>query len=53
MLEGRQKTKRLSYMAKFKHEVVWCAEEKGNCRAGAIFGYNESDVFDCGGDQRV
>jgi hypothetical protein len=30
MEEGRQKSKRLSYTAKFKHEVIRCAEEKGN-----------------------
>jgi hypothetical protein len=44
MEEGRQKSKRLSYMAKFKHEVIWCAEEKGNRKAAAIFGVDESNV---------
>jgi len=42
--EGRQKPKRLSYTAKFKREVIWCAEEKGNRKAAAIFGVDESDV---------
>jgi hypothetical protein len=42
--EGSQKCKRLSYMAKFKHEVIWCAEEKGNHQATAIFGVDESNV---------
>jgi hypothetical protein len=27
MKEGRQKSKRLSYMAKFKREVIRCAED--------------------------
>jgi hypothetical protein len=36
MEEGCQKSNRLSFMAKFKREVVWCAE-KGNHRAAAIF----------------
>jgi transposase-like protein len=44
MEEGCQKSKRLSYTAKFKHEVIWCAEEKGNCKAAAIFGVDESNV---------
>jgi hypothetical protein len=43
MEEGRQKSKSLSYMANFKREVNWCAE-KGNCKATAIFGANESNV---------
>jgi hypothetical protein len=41
--EGCQKSKRLSYTAKFKREVIWCAEE-GNCKAVAIFGVDESNV---------
>jgi hypothetical protein len=41
MEEGRQKSKRLSYTAKFKREVIQCAE-KGNRKAGAIFGVDES-----------
>jgi hypothetical protein len=44
MEEGRQKSKRLSYMAKFKHEVIPCTEEKGNRKAAAIFGVDESNV---------
>jgi hypothetical protein len=44
MEEGRQKSKRLSYMAKFKREVIRCAEEKGNHKAAAIFVVNESNV---------
>jgi transposase-like protein len=44
MEEGRQKSKRLSYKAKFKREVIRCAEEKGNCKAAAIFGVDESNV---------
>jgi len=44
MEEGRQKSKRLSYTAKFKREVIRCAEEKGNRKAAAIFGINESNV---------
>jgi hypothetical protein len=38
MEEGRQKSKRLSYMTRFKYEVIRRAEEKGNCKAAAIFG---------------
>jgi hypothetical protein len=34
--EGCQKSKR--YTAKFKREVIQCAEEKGNHKAAAIFG---------------
>jgi hypothetical protein len=44
MEEGRQKSKRLSYTAKFKREVIWCAEEMGNHKAAAIFGVDESNV---------
>jgi hypothetical protein len=43
MEEGCQKSKRLPYTAKFKREVVQCAE-KGNHRAAAIFGVDESNV---------
>jgi hypothetical protein len=42
MEEGCQKSKRLSYTAKFKREVVWCAEAKGNRKSAAIFGEDES-----------
>jgi transposase-like protein len=44
MEEGRQKSKRLSYTAKFKREVIRCAEVKGNHKAAAIFGVNESNT---------
>jgi hypothetical protein len=43
MEDGRQKSKRLSFMAKFKSEVIRCAE-KGNCIDAAIFGVDESKV---------
>jgi transposase-like protein len=42
--EGCQKSKRLSYTAKFKREVIQCTEEKGNRKAAAIFGVDESNV---------
>jgi hypothetical protein len=44
MEEGCQNSKRLSYVAKFKYEVVWCTEEKGNYKTAAVFGVDESDV---------
>jgi transposase-like protein len=44
MEERRQKYKRLSYTAKFKREFIRCAEEKGNRKAAAICGVNESNV---------
>jgi hypothetical protein len=44
MEEGHQKSKRLSDTAKFKREVIRCAEEKGNRKAAAIFGVNECNV---------
>jgi hypothetical protein len=44
MEEGCQKSKRLSYMAKFKHEVIQCAGEKDNRKVTAIFGVDESNV---------
>jgi transposase-like protein len=44
MEEGRQKSKSLSYMTKFKREVIQCAEEKGNRKAAAMFGVDESNV---------
>jgi hypothetical protein len=43
MEEGCQKSKRLSYTAKFKLEVIRCVE-KGNHKAAAIFGVDESNV---------
>jgi len=44
MEERRQKSKRLSYTAKFKCEVIRYAEDKGNGKAAAIFGVDESNV---------
>ena len=44
MEEGRQKSKRLSYAAKFIREVIQCAQEKGNPKATAIFGVDESNI---------
>jgi len=44
MEEGCQKSKRLSYTAKFKYEVIRCAEDKGNRKAIAISGVDESNV---------
>jgi transposase-like protein len=44
MEEGRQKSKRLSYTAKFKREVIRCAENKGNRKAAANFGVDESNI---------
>jgi transposase-like protein len=44
MEEGRLKSKRLSYTAKFKREGIRCAEENGNRKAAAIFGVDESNI---------
>jgi transposase-like protein len=44
MEEGRQKPKRLSHKAKFKREIIQCAEENGNRKAAEIFGVDESKV---------
>jgi transposase-like protein len=44
MEEGRQKSKRLSYTAKLKREIIRCAEEKGNRKAADIFGVDESNI---------
>jgi transposase-like protein len=44
MEEGRLKSKRLSYTAKFKREVFQCAEENGNRKVAAIFGIDESNI---------
>jgi hypothetical protein len=41
---AHQKSKRPSYKAKFKYEVVQCAEDKGNCKATEIFGDDESNI---------
>jgi transposase-like protein len=51
MEEGCQKSKRLSYTAQFKREVIQCAEDKGNCKAAAFFGVDET-TFNCGGNTR-
>jgi hypothetical protein len=44
MEEGCQKSKRLSYTAKFKREVIWCAQDKGNHKAAETFGADESNI---------
>jgi hypothetical protein len=44
MAEGRQKSKILSYIAKLKHEVIRCTEEKGNRKGAVIFGVDESNI---------
>jgi hypothetical protein len=44
MEEGHQKPKSPSYMAKFKCEVIQCAEEKGNRKATAVFGVDENNI---------
>jgi hypothetical protein len=44
MEEGCQKSKSPPYMAKFKCEFIQCAEEKGNHKAAAIFGIDESNI---------
>jgi hypothetical protein len=44
MEEGCQKSKGLSYMAKFRHEVVPSAEKKANSKPAAVFGSDESNV---------
>jgi hypothetical protein len=44
MEESYQKSKRISYSAKFRHEVVQCAQQKGNHKPAAIFGVYESNV---------
>jgi hypothetical protein len=45
MEEGHQKSRRLSHTPKFKHKVIWWAEEKGNRKAAAIFGVDEKNVL--------
>jgi hypothetical protein len=52
MDEGRQKSKRLSYMAKFKCEVTRCAKEKGNRKAAVDLLELMKTTFDCGGITR-
>jgi hypothetical protein len=39
-----QKSKRLPNRAKFKHEVVWCTQVRGNPKAAAIFGVDENNI---------
>jgi hypothetical protein len=56
MEEECQKSKSLLYTAKFKREVICCTEEKGNRKAAAIFGVDESSVRLCrntSSDQQV
>jgi hypothetical protein len=31
-------------MVKFKREVVWCAQEKGNHKPAAIFGVDKRNI---------
>ena len=54
MEEGRQKSKRLSFTAKFKREIIRCAQDKGNRKAAGV---DESTVRlwrkQQGSDQRV
>ena len=49
--EGRQKSKRLSYMAKFKHEIIRCAEEEGNHMLLQFLELMKA-AFDCGTNTR-
>jgi len=51
MEEGRQKSERPSYTAKFKREVIWCAEDKGNAKPLQFLELMEA-TFDCGGNTR-
>jgi hypothetical protein len=44
MEEGCYKSKRLSYTAEFKREVIWRTEEKGNRKAPVILGVYESNI---------
>ena len=44
MEEGRQESKRLSCTGKFEREVILCSVDKGNLKAAAIFGFDESNV---------
>jgi hypothetical protein len=50
MEEGCQSSKRLSYTAKFKREVIRCTE-KGNRKTAAILELMKAS-FDCGGKTR-
>jgi hypothetical protein len=51
MEKGRQKSKRLSYMAKYKPEVNQCTVEKEYLKDAAIFGVMKG-MFDCGANTR-
>jgi hypothetical protein len=44
MKKRHHKSKTLSYMTNFKCEVVWCTEEKENCRVSAIFAVDDSNI---------
>jgi hypothetical protein len=44
MEERSQKSKILSYTAKYKLVVVHCTEENGNCKATELFGVDESSI---------
>jgi hypothetical protein len=50
MKEGRQKSKRLSYMAEFKREVTRCTE-KGTAKSLQFLELMKA-MFDCGGNIR-
>jgi hypothetical protein len=47
MKEGHQKSKILSYTAKFKCEVVWCVEEKETPKLPQCLELIKA-MFDCG-----
>jgi hypothetical protein len=44
MDEGCQKSKTLSYIAKFKCEAVQCVEDKENGTGAAVFGPDENNA---------
>jgi hypothetical protein len=52
MEEGCQKSKRLSYTAKFKREVIRCTEEKGNHKPLQFLELMKAR-FDWGGNTRL
>jgi len=51
MEEGRQKCKRLSYIAKLKREVIRCAEDKGKAKPLQFLELMKA-TFDYGGNTR-
>jgi hypothetical protein len=51
MEEGRLKSKRLSCMAKFKREVIRCAEENGNHKPPQFLELMKA-TFNCGKNTR-